>query len=425
MLNKEDLLGVLQEWNVWKQDPSRFCGIERELTAEIIKYVDVPEVLVLFGVRRCGKSTIMYQLMKRLMERGVAREQFLCVNFEERAFINELSVELIDRVYELYLEKINPGRKTYLFLDEVQKIPGWETWVRSIYDKKKDVKIVISGSSSGLLSREFGSALTGRYLSFRVLPLCFREFVGFQGPRPASSHERKARFSEFLEWGGFPEVVLREKDYRKRLLNDYFDGIISRDIEERHEIRDSTALKRICIFLLTNVSKSVSYNSIKNTFGISLDTAKEYVSYMEEAFLVFEHLYFSYSLKEQMARQRKIYCIDNGLRNANSVLFSRDIGRLVENAVFLELMHKGREVFYWRNGNEVDFIVRNGKDILPINVSYGEDINKREVAGLLSFMKEHRVKEGLVLTEDSHEEKSYPEGKIRFVPVWLWLLGEG
>ncbi len=430
MLAKEELLHVLNEWNVWAQDVSKFAGIPRKETLGVLKHMGVREIVLLYGVRRSGKSTIMFQLMEKMLQNGTARkEQFLYINFEERAFINELDCGLIDRILDAYREGINPGGKAYLFLDEVQRIRGWEQWARSTYDKKRDLKIIVSGSSSKLLGRELGAALTGRYVSFAVMPLSFPEFASFLGHEYGGmqkalleKHKWKALFSDYLKCGGFPEAVLREESLRKRLLNDYFDGIISKDIEERHEVRDSAALKRICAYLLANISKMASYNSIKNSFGVSVDTAKEYIGYMSEAFLVFENPCFSYSQKEQAARQRKVYCIDTGLRNANSVYFTSDTGRLVENAVYLALMKDGGEIFYWKEKREVDFVQKQGGKLLPINACYGESVDEREIEGLLSFMGKFKVKEGLVLTQDKMGEEKHAEGKIMFVPAWLWLL---
>ncbi|MHA1659067.1 MAG: ATP-binding protein, partial [Promethearchaeota archaeon] len=320
---------------------------------------------------------------------------------------------------------INPDEKPFIFFDEIQVIPKWEKWVRKIRDLEI-AHIFITGSSSKLLSREYGTSLTGRHITQVLFPLSFKEYLRFKNfkipKNEADIHDKKIwlrkHFQEFLINGGFPEFVLSENI---ELLKNYFEDILYKDVILRHEIRDVNLLRKIANYCLTNLSQSLSYNSLKNLFKISLDTARSYLSYLEESFMIFQVSIFSYSLKIQEVNPKKVYCIDNGLRNAISFKFSKDEGKLAENLIFIELKRRGKEIYYWKGKNEVDFIVKERDDSLKaLNITYTDEITKREIEGLKEFKEKFssQVVKLIILTKNIEKKKN----GIVYIPIWKWLI---
>ncbi len=393
----------------------------REITPDIIRSVG-KEVITIFGVRRSGKSSLLSLIIRELK---LEETQFLYINFDDPVFINYSDVSILDKIWEVYKIHINNREKPYIFFDEIQNIPKWEKWIRKIRDLEQAF-VFITGSSSTLFSRDFGTSLTGRHISFALYPLSYREYLSFKGYElPENELQiiekkltlRKA-FQEYIYTGGFPEIVLTD---RKELLKEYFEDILFKDIILRYSIRDANTLRKIATYCLTNVSKLISYNSIRNVFKISLDKVKSYLSYLEESYLIFLIPSFAYSLKSQELSPKKVYCIDNGLRNVVSFKFSKDEGKLVENMVFLELKRRKHEIYYWKNKHEVELVLKNVDDsLIGINVTYTDEIDEREIDGLKEFKRKFgsKVKELVVITKDIDKQS---EG-IRFVPVWKWLL---
>lgn len=425
------VIDVLNEWNPWwfgkKEALEELAGTERPEYAGLVNTVDLRETTVITGVRRSGKSTIMYQMIKLLIEKGIDPKNILLVNFEDEA----LSEVPIEEIYSEYRQKINPEKKAFIFLDEVQKKQKWELWLRKKYDLKSDAKFVVSGSSARLLKKEYSTLLTGRIVSFEIMPLSFKEFLGFSKMgldkkmaekgfvAPQDRPKILNALERYLKEGGFPEIFFKEKEQKRLVLTNYFDDIIFRDVADRYNIK-SQKPKELAKYLATNVSGKISLRTLRETTGLSYGQIKQYLGHYIEAFLFFEINHFAYSLKEQKTRPSKIYCIDNGLRNAIAFKFSEDMGKLAENLAFLELKRRKKETYYWKNRNEVDFIVKNPDNSLDaINVSYTEEINERETAGLEEFKEQNkRAKKLLVLTKNL--EKT--QGGIEYTPLWKWLL---
>jgi predicted AAA+ superfamily ATPase len=419
-------IGKLTEWNPWWEDKGqidKLKGIPRPEYKALVKSIDVDEVSIVTGVRRAGKSTLMYQMVDDLLKRGVDPKDILFVNLEDK----KLMGDSLDDIYAAYRENMNPDKKAYVFLDEVHKRDGWESWVRRKYDTKADVKFVISGSCSYLLKREYSTLLTGRNLTFDVFPLGLREYLSFKGinvdeknlERGVLLERTKSQIlnnlNEYLKIGGFPKVLLESEAYKQKLLEQYFDDILYKDIVDRYNV-NSQKVRDLGLFLATNFTSTASLRNIRNSLGISYDTIKDYLSYFHEAFMFFSLDHFSYSLKEQKTLASKVYCIDNGLRNAVSFRFSRDEGRLAENMVFVELKRRGKDVYYWRGKGEVDFVVKD-EGLTAVNVSYTDEIDPREVKGLQEFNK--RFKARLVLLTKDVEKK---QDGVSFIPLWKWLL---
>ncbi len=429
MLTKEKIYEILYKWNFWGSLKERL--LKRAITKKILEFSAGNEVIITRGVRRSGKSRILFLIMQELMKR-VSKEQILYVNFDEQAFTEDLSLRFLDNIYEVYKEKINPEKFPYVFLDEIQHIEKWERWVRT-KQELKEAKIFVTGSSSKLLSKEFGTALTGRSISFEIFPLSFKEFLLFKRIEKIDEISEKSRIKsllmEFLHYGAFPAVVLEEnKEKKEVMLKGYFDDMIYKDVVSRHEIRDVNSIKMLALYLVTNIGKRHTYNSIKKAIGKPLDVVKNYCSYLNEAYLLFFLPIFSYKLKEQMIYPRKVYCIDSGLRNAVSFRFMEDIGIIYENTVFIELVRRGKEPYYWRDeqGGEVDFVVKEGMKIKEIiQVCYDiedEKTKKREIKALLNAIQEFKIEQGVIITENFEEEEKIDGKTIKYIPLWKWLL---
>lgn len=408
-------------------------GTFPEVTPRDLCIPEINKTISLVGSRRAGKTFYFYQVINDLLSEGLAKDRILYVNFEDdRLFplkVEELS-ELLEAYYELYPE--NKDLQKYFFFDEIQNITNWEIFVRRIVDRE-NAKVYLTGSSSKLLSREIATSLRGRTLTFYLFPLSFKEFLRFKNVHPgkdfaysSSRFKIKKLFKEYLDFGGFPEVV-SSGTLKQAILSNYFEMLIYKDLIERFSIRNTMVLRSLTKFLITNISSAFSinsyYNSLKQELKLSKVTIMEYLSYLTDINLIYLVPIFSYSLKVQQVNPSKVYCVDTGLRNAVAFRFSEDEGRLAENVVFIELKRRGYEVYYWKNTREVDFIVKDEKgDLTAINVSYTDSINKRELEGLHEFKNQFypAVKELIILTRDERDERN----GINLIPIWQWLLKE-
>jgi len=405
-------------------------GMDRPEYTQLLGSIEIKEITIITGIRRSGKSTLMYQMIDNLLKRKIDPKQILFVNLEDK----KLTEDNLEDIYESYREILNQDKKAYIFLDEIHKRKGWESWIRKKYDLKTNDKFIISGSCSYLLRKEYSTLLTGRNLTFEVFPLSFNEFLLFNNIKIDKQNLKKGilliktkravlkYLEEYLNLGGFPEVLFKPKDFKIKILEQYFDDILFKDIVDRYNLNSQKA-KDLAVFFMTNFTSLMSLRSLRNSLKLSYDTIKDYLSYYTEAFLFFSVDHFSYSFKEQKTLPSKIYCIDNGLRNAVSFKFSKDDGKLAENLVFVELKRRDKYVYYWKNKNEVDFIIKNKDNKLTaINVSYSDDAKEREMNGLKELKKKYdKTEELIIITKDLEKE----ENGIKFIPLWKWLLKEG
>lgn len=431
-MNKDTLFESLVRWNYWGKRP--FEELQpRKLMDELVLYLNEPFPIVLIGVRRSGKSSLLSLMMKYLVDNGIAPSQLLLINFEEPIFSSQLSIEFLEQLIALYREKINPNKMIYFFLDEIQNLPNWEKWVRREADLKEH-KIFLTGSSAKLLSSEIATLLTGRHYTFVLCPLSFKEVLCWKGishKNEIEQVENKAiirnAFLEYLQWGGFPEIVaLDNVEKRNKILHQYFDDILFRDIVVRYQIRDVKLLQGVAEYYMTNLASLHSFNRIRNIFKTSLDNIRRYTAFLEESQLIFPITKFSYKLSEQQRANRKIYIADTGIRNAISFRFSQDLGKLVENVVALQLRNQYKELYYFGNGAECDFIFKRGREFIPLQVSYSdlsdETLKKRELQGLLSAMAHLKQHEGILLTDDFEHEELIENLRIQMLPVWKFSI---
>jgi len=397
-MDKELIIEILKKWNPWEKKIE--TGIIRaKYVQKIYSYLERKEVIVLKGIRRSGKSTIIKQLISELIENNIDKTQILYINLDDYNFANSLSIPLFEEVLSAYKEYSGNKRKTYFFIDEVQKIEGWERWVRTKYDLEENIKFIVSGSSASLLSKELSALLTGRNLSFIIMPLSFMEFTNFKND---------GSLEEYMQFGGFPEVVLEKSEEKKLfILNQYFEDIIHKDIVDRYDIRNAKQLVELARYLVGSTGSKVSLNKLSKVFGLSKDTLALYVSYMIDAYLLFEVTYFSYSakIKHDVTKLPKIYALDNGLVNVVNIRYSKNKGQMFENTVLLRLLEQFSEISYWSElKSEVDFVVSK----LAINATSEDEIPEREMRGLKEFCEAHAGFSHLLITPSTTKEGIVP-----------------
>lgn len=363
-------------------------------------------ILIITGIRRCGKSTLLQQISQKI------KEEHLFFNFEDPRIFG-FDLEDFTKLDELIGDEIN-----YYFFDEIQNVEKWELFVRHLHDRNKS--IIITGSNASLLSKELGTRLTGRNIQLELFPFSYSEYQNFQ-----HLENNAETLNLYLEEGGFPEYL---KNNQKEYLQQLFKDIVYRDIIVRHGIRQAKTLIDIALYLIANIGKEYSLNRLKNTFGVgSANSIADYIQWLEDSYVLFSLPRFSWSLKSVSVNPKKVYCIDTGFAQANSLSFSEDKGRLLENLVYLALRRKHKELYYFKDQGECDFIVKEAQNILHIIQVCLEihlDNKARELNGLLSALNYFSQSEGLILTLNQ-EDTLYIHGKtIQILPAWKWLSSE-
>jgi hypothetical protein len=405
---EEDLKGKMKSEKI----------IERELK---IDRISTDAATIITGVRRCGKSILAFLL--------TLNKQAAYVNFEDE----RLQVEA--RNLNLILEAIASlkGEVDFIVFDEIQYINGWERFVSRLLPTRK---IIITGSNARLLSKEFATFLTGRHIDYELFPFSFREYLKFHNFTPNVYLTRdisKTRefLKEYVKTGGFP---LTFKLGRNFLVENYKD-IVERDVIQRYKVKYEKVLKELAKYYISMNAREISFNKLKNILNVkSVQTIKNYSEFLSNAYLIFFLEKYSPKLKLQMISPKKVYCIDNGFVEAMSFKASEDFGRLMENLVAVELMRrksywfKNQEIYYWKDyqQNEVDFLVKEGEKIKQlIQVTYASNKNEietREIKGLLKASEILNCKNLVVITWDYEDEVTIENRKIVFRPLWKWLL---
>lgn len=431
-MDKDNLFASLVRWNYWGDKPLPELK-DREILRTIMKYEPDPLPVIITGVRRSGKSSLFSLIIQELFKSGINRNQILFLNFEEPQFSMDLSPLFLDELVALYRERVNPDKKIYFFLDEIQNLPDWQRWVRREADLKEH-KVFVTGSSAKLLSGEIATLLTGRYITFQVFPLSFREILSWNNIQHSTEIEYtenraliRNKLNEYFQWGGYPEVVLVEsEERRKKILSQYLTDILYRDIVYRHQIRDVRLLEAIAHFYITNISSLHSYNRIRNLYNTSIDNIRRYSAFLEESFLVFFLKKFSFKLSNQQKTNRKVYAVDVGLRNQYGFRFSEDFGKLAENVVALTALRRADQVFYHTNQGECDFIIQQEQKFKPIQVCMDdlreEHIRSREMKGIISALRYLREHQGIILTDNHEGQEKIENLTISFVPLWKFLV---
>ncbi|MFH1565007.1 MAG: ATP-binding protein [bacterium] len=391
---------------------------------EIIKryfpksFIASKKIIAISGVRRSGKSTLLKQIAKEYIN-------YYYLNFEDERLL-DFTYSDFNNLYEIFLSL--HGEQKVFFFDEIQNIYGWEKFVNRLFND--GYKIFVTGSNAKLLSSELATSLSGRHLKFEMYPFSFAEFLTCKKFDIKDFYTTKEQakiikfFNDYLDLGGFPEVVIsRDENELKQLYQD----ILIKDLIVRFKIKEVKAFRELAIYLLSNISSNISFNNLKNVLGFnSVTTVKNYIEYLEEAYLHFTVSKFDYSLKKQIINDKKIYGIDTGLINHVSFAFSQNIGRILENLVFLELKRRDKTIFYHKDKRECDFLIKQGREIveaIQVTESLKQDNQEREIEGLVEAMGKYKLKRGLILTFGKEDELIKANYKIKILPIWKWCLG--
>ena len=378
------------------------------------------EIIIITGIRRCGKSSLLKIISKKL------NKKFIYINFDDIRF-TDFKVENFEDIEEIISEIRGIKTEVIYLLDEVQNVLSWERWVNNLY--AKNIKVFVTGSNSSLLSSEISTFLTGRNKVIKLYPFSFKEFLLFKKIKIdyQTTDERRIisqAFNEYFEKGGFPLVIINDD---LSLSKQYFEDILNKDIIKRYGIKKVKELKDLILYLFSNVSKTYSYSTLKQISSIkSLSMINNYIEHLKNVFVASTINKFDYSIKKQRVSSSKFYVLDNSFLKTVAFNFSENTGKRLENLVFIELVRREVEVYYHLKKNECDFIIKEGLNITKaIQVCLILDnivTKKREIDGLCEALKEYNLKEGLILTLDKEEEFMIDGKKIIIKPVWKWLL---
>lgn len=393
------------------------------------------KIVTLAGVRRSGKTYHLFNLINQLKGQGVPSHKILYINFEDERL--DLSTEELDRILQAYQE-LYPEIKLsecFFFFDEIQEVEGWEKFIARLYASVSK-QIFITGSNAKLLSKEIATALRGRTITFEVYPLSFLEFVGILSPglNPHTSIDKAklvGLFEQFMRQGGFPELIKQDTDLTEKILQEYFNVMVLRDLIERYQISQASILKYFCKRVVGNSAGEFSVNKIYNElksqgYQISKDTLYTYQGYVEAIYLTRFIAKYSHSVVKAEMSQKKSYVIDQGMGVALDYKLSQDKGRLLETTIALELIKHGKQIAYQQNGSECDFvIIEKGKVIDVIQVA--QDITDqgtrgREIKGLVKAAQKFQLKEGIIITLDQHEQFETDGILVKVIPAWQYCF---
>ncbi len=416
MSTRGDLKKAVLDWTSWF----------KKFSLELVPRQKIPTFkhdlcLALTGVRRSGKTSTAIQIAKELKK----VESTFYFNFEDPIFFSGVNVESIDILITLFEEETGKA-PTLIILDEVQNVMGWERWVRKAIDIGQ-YQVIVTGSSSQLLSSEIATAISGRVIEHTIWPLSFSEYLSFINIKPSSEGAWIRELDNYMRWGGFPKLALiKDESERIMLLKQYLSDIVLRDVVSRHSIKNQHGLNQIVTWYLTGLSCLHSYNSLRKAFGFSIEFVSALTKYLEQAFLVFEMGRYHPNLKVQARDPKKVYVIDSGLRTVSLVSEREDWGRLAENIVYIELRRRGKQIYYFKEQNEVDFVITElGRPVEAIQVAYSKldqpDTKEREVSALIECLGRLGLKKGTILTSTYEDEENIKSFTIQYIPLHLWL----
>ncbi|MGA1822702.1 MAG: ATP-binding protein [Thermoplasmatota archaeon] len=387
--------------------------------------MDRKEIKTITGIRRCGKSTLIYQIIDGLLTDGIAGNDIILINFDD----DMLSGKPLSDIMSVYLSRIGMSEKINIFLDEVHRCPDWVGYLRKKFDLRRVGQVVITDSSSKFIKGEYTTLLTGRTIDIKLNTLSFIEFSKWNGmntevPLSQNDMDRSRHMLErYLRWGGFPEVALAESDIQKKiLLKSYIDSILYKDVVERYDA-NIHKLKILVDYILSTPAAKFSPRKFSRNHDISLETLNNYIRYLREVNLIHVVPRFDYSLNKVMRSTKKLYIEDTGLLENLGFRFMEGMGKLYENSVCNELLRREFEVYYWSDDrSECDFIAKKGKDlVMAIQVCY--DLNtdniKREIEGLGNACSRLEIDKGMII---SSRVPDLDLENFEVVPLWQFLF---
>lgn len=400
----------------WKLD----TGIERAQLAELERAAHLPHAVIISGLRRVGKSTLLAQMAHKL-----GSDSFYYINFEDDRFLN-FQAEDANDLFQALVETF--GERKIFIIDEIQNIPGWEHFVRRFMDM--NYKFYITGSNASLLSQELGTRLTGRYVPVELFPFSFRETMHFRGEilpdlqrmTTVEQAQLKKSLSAYLELGGIPDAL---KYPELPLLRALYNDVLHRDIATRYHLEGVTALKELSFYLMSNPASKVSFNKLKEQFRLgSVNTIKSYIDFLENSWLVFTLNLYDFSVKRQQIAPKKVYSIDTGLSKAVGFGFSPNTGKLIENLVFLALRRQTKEIYYYTTpgGYEVDFYLPEKRQFIQVAQNLKNlDTRERETRALKDALVGIKAESALILSDENENsiDVSGVRAQVRSVSEWL------
>jgi uncharacterized protein len=401
---------------------ARDLGVEREILEELKEAIFAPQVTVITGLRRVGKSTLLAQVAKKYLKEG-----FYFVNFEDERLLN-FQVSDFDALHETLISLFGE-KKTFLF-DEIQNVPEWERFVRRLYDQ--GYKFIVTGSNASLLSQELGTRLTGRSIRVELFPFSFREYLDFRKVKTPDlsilTTRQKGNLrklaDEYMTFGGIPDALkYPELEVHKAL----YDDVLYRDIATRYKLDNVKGLKELAFYLVSNTASLVSFNKLKGLLKLgSVNTVIKYVDYLENSWLFFVVNKYAYSVKEQQIAAKKTYGIDTGLIQSVGFSFSENKGKLMENVVFLQLRRKNSDVYYYKTTEdyEVDFFLPKQGFLIQVALHFDlAETRERELRALVSAAnKQKKIKKLIIVTESEKADIEREGVQIQAVPLYEWLL---
>ncbi len=388
MLTDQSVIEILREWSFWSEPPS--TGLARQIALPERLHHDI--ALIIQGVRRCGKSTLLTQLP---VHYSLPLLQCYFCNFEDPRLLNNLDHTLLSRIVSLARTEIPQDQPCYFFFDEIQNVKGWEKWLHTQLERPKQNYFILTGSNSYLLSGEFATALTGRHITLELFPFSFAEY---------KSLFPEHKLENYLTSGGFPRPLSFEHPFQ--LLQEYFNDIIFRDVIKRVNARTPDAVKQVAKMTFDTCGSELSYRKIAAVTGLTVDTVKSYLEACEQAYLLFACPFFAFSEKKQLLKQKKYYPIDPGMRYAISSTMGRDLGKSLEILVFLRLKQTYDQVCYWQESHqgEVDFVVLQGQSITPFQVTWEKSEPRHEKALQHFYQAFPQANEAVFITRDNAAE---------------------
>lgn len=416
---------ILIEQNPHWQGHVYTCEFARLHDKPAMEMLNLDELQVISGIRRSGKSTLMQFLINQL-QKSRDSSSILYLNLDDPNYISIYDNPAL--MYDIITtaEKLTNKTIKYLFLDEIQNVNGWEQFVKSVYDRKRFNKIVVTGSNADLLKSEYATLLSGRYIETKIYPLSFKEIAlkeGITSELELIKEKSKVlnHVSNMLTYGGFPRIHQLAQEQRLILLKAYYETILLKDCIQNHHVRDTKTMIALTHYLLSNISSRYSYTSLGKAIGSNENTVKQFSNYLTNAHMINEITLYSYSLKQQAHTKKKIYCIDNGLISASTFKFSNNYGKLLENLVFTELYKQGfHEIYYYNDNKECDFIIHSEDAPLAIQVCYelNQQNQQREISGLEAAMKKFTIPKGIIITFNTEQALVK---NISAMPFWKFF----
>lgn len=386
------------------------------------EWLQTSEILIISGIRRCGKSVLMQQMRDRLVEKD------FFFNFDDERLAN-FKLDDFQKLQECFVELF--GEQHTYYFDEIQNIEGWERFVRRLYNAGN--KIIITGSNARMLSRELGTHLTGRYIQVEIYPFSFQEYLAMNeipvNAKTLYTTTGRATmvksFVKYMECGGFPKFL---QDGSVSYLTSLYESIIYRDILTRNGLTNEKEMLEMMFYLASNATKRVTYSSLGKVVGIQHpDTIKNYLEYIQQTYLISQLFRYDPSVKKQMMSPKKIYFVDNAIIKRIGFNATENNGVFLENLVFIELKRRGWDVYYYADKKECDFVVRKGlhiSDAYQVTLKMDSpQTREREIAGVREAMQAYSLSKGYILTFEGKETINFDDGTIvEVVPVWEWIL---